>query len=263
MRNNQPQKASYIQGFTLVEVVTVVVVLAIVAVLGSKFVRQATESYRATEARSKLISTGRQSVESMTRQIRSSLSYSVRITNGGSCLEFLPIVGGGYYLTQVADSMNGVAASLTIAVSPHTVDFGTAKYVTIGAASSAEVYGAAPVSRATLDSRTSKLLTLAGAKIWQRNSLGQHFFLLDDPQAFCVVSRQLRLYSGQNILHASVNTAATFSILADNIDSPTPFSLSNGSENRNVVVMFDFTFASSVSGESISLNQSAMIRNVP
>lgn len=264
MSNLEQKKISWARGFTLVEVTAVIVVLAIVAMLGSKFISQSANAYKATEARAKLINAGRQSVESMTRQLRVSLSYSVRITNSNTCLEFLPIVGGGYYLDPVPDSMNGGAASASIAVSPHVVDYGQAKYVSIGAAASTEVYGAAPVSRAALNSRSATSLTLSAPKSWQRNSLGQHFFLLDEPQAFCVVSGQLRLYTGQDITAAGVNLASlTRSILANNVTSPTPFSLSNGSENRNVIAMFNFTFASSISGESISLNQSVMIRNVP
>lgn len=263
------------QGFTLLEVIAVVVILAIVAVLGSRFVLESNRAYQRTQDRSKLINTGRQAVESMSRQLRVSLSYSVRKTNGDACLEFLPIVGGGYYHTPVADAMNGLPAQSTIPVAPHTIDYGEPHFVTIGAASAidgAEVYGAAPVSRATLSLPwSSTLLTLTGTKTWERNSLGQHFFLLDNPKAFCVIGTQLRLYSDQDItkttadIATAVDTgiAAPYSLLADNVTTPLPFSLSQGSENRNVVLTFNMTFANNSSGESITLNQSVMIRNVP
>ncbi|HWV15958.1 MAG TPA: prepilin-type N-terminal cleavage/methylation domain-containing protein [Cellvibrio sp.] len=248
-------------GFTLIEVVAVVVVLSILAVLGGKFVFESTRAYNSTQTRSQLVNTGRQAVESMTRQLRVSLSYSVRVTNTNTCLEFMPIVSGGSYLNPVADSVNGVAASASIAVSPHSIDSGSAQFVSIGAASSTEVYGVAPVSRETLNSRTVTSLTLNAAKTWQRNSLGQHFFLLDAPQAFCIVGGQLRFYSGQDATTASVNTASAYSLLADNVTATTPFSVSSGSENRNTNVLFNITFVKN--GESISLNQTVMIRNVP
>jgi len=260
----------YSKGFTLVEVIAVIVVLSIVAALGSKSIYRATKSYEATQTRARLVNTGRQTVESMSRQLRVSLSYSVRITNANTCLEYMPIVSGGDSIDPVPDIANGAAASSSIAVSPHTVDTGSAQYVTIGAASSTEVYGAnnnnantgvGAVSRATLASDATTSLTLSAAKIWQRNSLGQHFFLLDAPQAFCIVSNQLRFYSGQDVTSASVNTGGAYSLMADNVTVVTPFTISTGTENRNTVVSFNITFVKN--SESISLNQTVMIRNVP
>lgn len=252
------------QGFTLLEMIAVIVILAVVAVLGTRFVTESTRTYQAVQTRSVLINTGRQAVESMTRQLRLSLSYSVRITNANSCLEFTPIMGGGYYFDPVPDVVNGAPASNIIVVGPHTVNATLPPFVSIGAASSSEIYGVGPVSVAALSVEAATQLTLATTKIWQRNSLGQHFFLLDAPQAFCVVGTELRHYTGQSIAAASVDTTSTTrSLLATNVTSSAPFTIANGSENRNVVILFDLTFANSQSGESISLNQSVMIRNVP
>lgn len=252
------------QGFTLIEVITVIVILSIVAVLGSKFVVDSTQSYQSTQTRSRLINTGRQAVERMSRQLRVALPYSVRITNvaaGSACVEFMPIASGGNYINAVSDTGNGVAASATISVSPHTIDFGTARYVSIGAMSSAEIYGVSPASRATLSSRTAILLNLSATKTWQRNSIKRRFYLLDFPQAFCVIANQLRFYENQDATSATVDTSSAYSVLADNVALAAPFSLSAGSENNNVNVLFNLTFARN--GESIAFNQSVMIRNVP
>lgn len=249
------------QGFTLIEVITVVIILSIVAVLGSKFVVESTKSYQSTQTRSKLMNTGRQAVERMSRQLRIAMPHSMRITNANSCLEFLPIAGGGNYFTPVADTVNGVAASAVIAVSPHTIEFGTEQFVSIGAMGSAELYGVAGASRATLSARTNTTLTLTAAKTWQRNSLRRRFYLLDSPQAFCVVGNQLRFYANQDVTSANVDTTSVFSILADNVSSPTPFAFTAGSENRNVNVLFNMTY--SRNSESVAFNQSVMIRNVP
>ncbi len=255
------KKRQFTQGFTLIEVITVVVILSILAVLGSKFVVDSTKSYQTTQTRSRLVNTGRQAVERMSRQLRVALPYSVRITNSNACLEFMPIVSGGNYTNPVADTVNGVTAAATLAVSPHTIDFGTAQFVSIGAISSAEVYGLGAASRAGLSSRTVTELTLSAAKTWQRNSLNKRFYLVDFPQAFCVVANQLRFYGNQDAASASVDTSSTYSVMADNISSATPFGVTAGSENRNVNVLFNLTFTRS--GESVAINQSVMIRNVP
>lgn len=256
------------QGFTLIEVITVIVILSVVAVLGSKFVVDSTQSYQSTQTRSRLVNTGRQAVERMSRQLRVALPYSVRLTNPtivtnpatAACIEFLPIASGGNYINAVPDNVNNASPSATINVSPHTIDFGSAQYVSIGAMSSAELYES-PVSRATLSSRTAILLNLTVAKTWQRNSIKRRFYLLDHPQAFCVIGNQLRFYENQDASSTSVNTSSAYSVLADDVAIATPFSLSAGSENNNVNVLFNLTFTRN--GESIAFNQSVMIRNVP
>ena len=72
------------RGFTLIEVIVVIVVLSLLAVLGGRFVVESTTSYQSTQMRSRLVNTSRQAMERMSRQLRASLPYSVRLTNGGT-----------------------------------------------------------------------------------------------------------------------------------------------------------------------------------
>ncbi|MES2674842.1 MAG: prepilin-type N-terminal cleavage/methylation domain-containing protein [Pseudomonadota bacterium] len=252
------------QGFTLIEVITVVVILSIVAVLGGKFVVDSTRSYQSTQTRSRLLNTGRQAIERMSRQLRVALPYSARITNvaaGAACIEFFPVVSGGTYITAVADTLNGVLVPrATVDVSPHTIDFGAAQYVSIGAMSSAELYES-PVSRATLSSRTSSQLNLSAAKRWQQNSPRRRFYLLDSPQAFCLIANQLRFYDNQDATGTGVNINSTHSVIAENVTAVTPFALSAASESRNLNVLLNLTFT--LNGEFVEFNQSVTIRNVP
>lgn len=251
----------FAQGFTLIEVIAVIVVLSILATMGGRFIVDSTTSYQSTQTRSRLVNTGRQALERMSRQLRISLPNSVRLTNSSTCLEFMPIASGGNYSGPVPDTLNGAAATATINVSPHVIEFGAAQFVSIGAITSAELYGTNPVSRATLASRTVNTLTLSAARIWQRNSVNQRFYLLDFPQAFCVVGSELRFYSAQDASNASVDLSSSYSVLADNVIAATPFALTAGGENRNAIVQFNMSFTFKT--ESVPFNHSVMIRNVP
>jgi len=133
-------------GFTLLEVIAVIVILSILAVLGGRFVVESTTAYQSTQTRARLMNAARQAQERISRQLHGAMPYSVRLTNADSCLEFMPIAGGGNYPGQVPDGVNGIAASASISVAPHSVDFGSAQYVSIGAMGAAELYGATPVS---------------------------------------------------------------------------------------------------------------------
>ncbi len=248
-------------GFTLIELIAVIVILSILATLGTGFVVRTTEGYQRTQSRALLVNTARQALERMTRQLRIALPYSVRVTNGGNCVEFLPIVGGGNYFAPVPDQDNNAATSAVIAASPVTIDFGTPRYVSIGAISQNEIYGVVNTSIAGYMGYSGGSLLLNSAKKWQRNSLNKRYYLLEDPQAFCVVGSELRFHDEIDINAVEVNLSNNYSVLARNIASTTPFSLTAGSENRytGVTISLDFSNA----GEAINYTHQVLIRNVP
>ncbi len=249
------------RGFSLIELITVVVILAIVAVIGTSFIISSTENYQTTQTRALLVNTGRAALERMTRQLRVVLPHSVRVTNGGNCVQFLPIAGGGTYLNPVPDQNNGAPASGSISTSIHQVEFGSAEYLSIGALASNELYGAGPASLATVTAQNSTQVSFA-SKVWARNSLSRRFYLLDDPQAFCLFGGELRFYENLDITSNSVNTGANYDLLSRNAQAAgNPFELSSGSEDRNVNVTLRIGFFEG--GEGVSFDQQVFIRNVP
>jgi MSHA biogenesis protein MshO len=249
------------KGFTLVEVITVVVILAIVSVIGTTFIVSSTDSYMQTRARANLVNTGRQAIERMNRQLRGALPHSVRITNGGQCVQFLPIAGGGTYLNAVPDQANGAPNHTAISTSAHEVDFGSASFVSIGAMGSDELYGGSAVSLAEIAGRNVTSVSFA-SRNWARNSISQRFYLLDQPQAFCLFNNQLRFYPDQDITASGVDPSSAFHMLARNADATgAPFALSAGSENRSINVLISLGF--SEGGERVAFNQEVLIRNVP
>lgn len=255
------------KGFTLVEVITVVVILAIVSTVGSRFMISTLEAYNQTQTRSKLINTSRQALERMVRQLRAALPYSLRETNTDQCMQFLPIAGGGNYLDALPDSVNGAAAAATFSTANHTLDFGNAEFVSVGNLAASEVYGSSPVSLATFSARTSGSVTLTAAKSWQRNSINQRFYLVDKPQAFCVQSGELRFYQNLDVTASSVPGLAgacagnDCNIMARNIVGTPDFNLAAGTEDRNTKLTISLSFTEG--GETIEFSQEVLVRNVP
>lgn len=249
------------KGFSLVELIAVLVILGLISSIGISFVVKTTQSYQETQTISKLTMKARQSVERMSRQLRASLPYSVRLLNSGQCIEFMPIASGGFYLHSVADIQNAAVAQSAISVAPHQIDFGTASFMSIGAMSASEIYGGSGGSIATVASRSATNVTLGSAKIWLRNSINKRFYLLNPPQAFCVDNNQLKYFESVSISATSINTAGGFSLLADNVTATTPFSLTSASDNRNTIIRMNLGF--SENGRQVDFSQQVMIRNVP
>jgi MSHA biogenesis protein MshO len=285
--------ARYHLGFTLIEVITVVVILSIVAVLGSTFVATSVESYDRVQQRSKLINRARQSIERVTRQLRSSLPYSLRLSNdaSGLCIEFMPVAGGGNYLgpdydadgiadqEELPDVGNGAVpgAAYAVITAPFDINIGASQHLTVGAMAAPELYSAAvPSSREEIGAIGATAIVsvpLNGAHRFLRNSINQRFFVLDNPGRFCITGSQLFYYDSYGMPIDGLADIAngqpggsTASLLADNIGDVTgitPFQLSAGTQDRNTVVSITLPFNSRDGKETIELKQSVMIRNVP
>ena len=257
-------------GFTLVELIVVIVVLSIVSVLGAQMIVTATDSYARTESRSKLVQTGRQAIERMTRQLRLALPNALRVSPSANCIEFMQVVAGAHYLNAVPDSNNGAPLTDAVATAPFTLGAGSAAHVAIAPLTDIEVYTtavpAARVGIGTLGGAPIDTVPLAGNHRFLRNSINRRLFVLDNPARFCVTGGQLRYYSDYGLLSTALTDAdpgGGDSLLARDVAAAAPgaFTLSAGTEDRNTIVDIRLRFGES--GESIVLNHKVFVRNVP
>jgi MSHA biogenesis protein MshO len=101
MQNQQTNKPA--NGFTLIELITVIVVLGIVSVGVSGFLRSGLQIYSDANERDQLLSQSRFVIERVSRELRAAIPNSVRLQYSASadtqCLEFVPALWTSYYTT--------------------------------------------------------------------------------------------------------------------------------------------------------------------
>jgi MSHA biogenesis protein MshO len=87
------------RGFTLIELVMVIVVLGIIGIVTTDFLRTGIEIYTQSAAHQQLVAEGRFALTRLQRELRASLPNSARIPDDNSnCIEFLPVVGSSSYI---------------------------------------------------------------------------------------------------------------------------------------------------------------------
>ncbi|WP_049723799.1 PulJ/GspJ family protein [Gilvimarinus polysaccharolyticus] len=255
------------KGFTLIELITVIVIVGILAVIGTQFIVSSAESYDTTQKRALLVNTGRQALERVSRELRVALPYSlVHLTSGTSeCIKFMPIAGDGHYQTPI---VAGVGEA-KIDTSYYRTDANHARYISIAALNSTELTLSASSSLAALAvtmtpsaASGSGELALAGTHAWLRNSANQRFYLLDAPRAFCLLAGELRYFNNVGVDEQTVPPAGSSTLIAQNVVSEgTGFNVGLDTVTNRSLVTLSVRF--SLRGESVALKQEVALRNVP
>lgn len=256
-------------GFTLVEITFVVMILGIVAVIGSNFVVSALESYRTAQARNQLVQRGRLSLEQMARELRMALPNAVRVSAGGRCIEFMPVVAAANYQGTVADASNNIAPQNQVATGAFGLYGTNPRHVVISPFSPADVYTsttpAARVGLGAMGSAPYSSIPFSGAHRFIRNSVNRRVYLATNPVRFCLIGGNLIRFSNYGFLTGALgegHPGGSSALMSHNVQpNGIAFALSPASQNRNMAVHMRLIFLSG--STSLDLNHQVLIRNVP
>ena len=95
-----PSRPASVRGFTLIELVMVILVLGIIGAMVSVFMKSPVDAYLASLRRAALTDLADTATRRMARDIRSALPNSLR-TPTDQCLELIPTKTGGRYRSEV------------------------------------------------------------------------------------------------------------------------------------------------------------------
>lgn len=247
------------QGFTMVELVMVIVIGGILAIGSVQFIGQATQGYSDAADRQQLATIGWIASEKMSRELRNAVPNSVRVNVTNTCVEFIPVIGGSHYLTlpgetpTTLDSFTAVESGVTNAALNNT-------RIAVYPTNSSVIYGGGnPGSLSGVVSSISTAsnidtISLGSAFTFLTDSPERRFYFTQNPVTYCIVGSQLNRYSGYGF-----GAAANPQIIINKISSGS-FAIAPATLTRNAIVALNFTLQN---GATQTVDQEVQIRNVP
>ena len=256
-------------GFSLVELVVVILVLGILAAGSVTYIRHASLGYASALDRSELASNARLALGRLERELRNALPGSLR--SNGQCIEFVEADAGGSYLQLPVGSSEDHAVSVPLIGNIG----GDSLRMAVFPVQVADIYALAspgPVSPAVTleppDAEGKVRVNFAAPHAFPEHSPTSRFYLISQPVSYCVHEGRLWRFSDYGFMNSQ---PAPTSLPANmpqrglvgtglQLDNP-PFEVEAASLTRNAVVSIDLMFASG--DDRLRIRHSVQVRNVP
>lgn len=207
------------QGFTLIELVTVITVVVIIGAISSGFITTTVSGYASTERNLDLASQADFALRKISRDVRNALPNSVRVTTSGqnSYLEFIPITGAGRYRAGVKADGSGdfldfdnLDTSFEILGPPLDVFSGSKLVVYNLGISGVDAYEGTNTADLTVTGNSLQSLTFSATKFPQ-SSPNNRFFTVRGASSYAcdLGSGQLLFFGNYTILQSQPSSIAS------------------------------------------------------
>lgn len=299
-RINTIAQGRYSSGFTLIELIMVIVLIGALSSVASIIIVGPMEGFLDQNRRAELVDIAETALQRMTRELHDALPNSVRISNNGTqfAIEYLSTLTGGRYRALQAtggpsnklnfntnsdsfDILGGLAdfASIDTAGGTgrancmnNTVDC-LVIYNTGTSATDFNAYNGDNIAAITAASNISMTFNNSDIPGWKfpAASPSGRFFVVDTPVSFVCDSAtgELLMYQDYTINAAQPIAAGSFSVagrvLADQVSScgATTFVYNAGAGLRYGLVVITLAITAAGTTETVSLQQQVHVLNAP
>lgn len=259
-------------GFTLIEMVVVIVIVGILAALGGKFIAAPVTGYVDLARRTRLVDQAEMALRRMQRDIRHALPNSIRVDAGGQHLELLNTVGGGRYRRYPDPSTGGDILDFDTADTSFEVLGDLSRTPVEGdqlvvynistTGTSGNAYAATPDNRGFIGAGSSQaLINLDPGFNFANTSPSQRFFIVDQPVTYACESGSLNRYDGYAIAATQPTPPVGGGDLVTGNVSGCSFSYDPGASQRAGLVTLELSL--SEEGETITLLHQVHVVNAP
>jgi MSHA biogenesis protein MshO len=222
-------------GFTLVELVIVIVVMAIIGGISVTFIKNSVLAYVNSEAYYELADRADIALRRMSRDIRNALPNSVWVSGDGSYVEFVPIKAGGRYKQDTLDFVTP-NASFTVLSDAVTVASGDQLVIYNLGIEGADAYAGNTV-RALTSTGTTTTLSFSGTA-FPLPSPARRFYVVNGAVIYACDLPNKRLLMYSNIAIPASPQATP--------QHPTSFAGLNASIVAEDVTACSFTYSAGV-----------------
>lgn len=272
------------KGFTLIELVAVIIILGVLATATTQYITFGAQVYLESTERQRVLSQSRFFVERLVRELRLAMPNSVRTTPNGNCIEFVPVKASGAYRTDSAANLAPIApnpAASTIDVISYDISTNSSvnDRIYIYPTSPADVYVQNNVqddkwgtlaSTALTPSQSSPQfrITFNSSERFPEESPVARFYIADVSINYCLVGGQVFRFvknDFNSVQSTGVPNGIAGILMAEgltNTNAEPAFSYSSVSQARNAVVSLYLEFEAN-SGGNMFFNHEVHIPNVP
>lgn len=286
------QFAVHNKGFTLIELITVIIVLAVVSVGISGFIRTGVQIYSDTIERDQLLSDSRFVVERINRELRRAVPNSVRVDINSSlsiqCLEFVPAEWVSFYtnLTVLSDaSISATATVVEFADNPVEFSLETGDFAIVYPVNNSDVYNLANNKRKEITSCADNgsntdcntaddpggIAELTFSSAFDDYSPASRLYIARKSVSYCahnsgeIYRREraissVQVFDDSDVLDLDVLMAENLRNDFNDVDNR-PFKINEATLTRNSLVQILFKFERSE--EMINYNNEVHLLNVP
>jgi len=261
-------------GFTLIEMVMVIVILGVIGATVAVFMRKPVDAYVDTARRAALSDLADTAVRRMARDIQRALPNSLRNPNN-QCVEFIPTRTGGRYRAETtatgtgdildfstADSSFGVFGNLSALPNDQQVRAGDLVVVyNLGIAGADAYAGDNTAVVSSVAAGAESVITIAARQFPLASGSNRFHVVPNDEKIIAFVCSGGKLYRSSN--HAYANSCPTTgaAVLADNVASCN-FVYNDADLQRNALVQMTMVLTDP-QGDSVNLYHEVHVSNTP
>ncbi len=270
------------KGFTLIEMVTVIVLLGIIVGILTPFIANAMQAYTHSKARAVLVGKGRLALERLAREVHQAVPNSLSVLSGGTGIEFARSRAGGRYVERFDSfgsefSRNNFRfrknANLTnLYVVGTSLVFAANDVLVIGNTSPAELQaGNTATSLSGIVATTvpadgtinGQILSFAGQQ-FTVESPGKHFSIADQTVEVGLTGSDLRWFTATGLTNydGAANWSGSDPSLTNGVSSVS-FAYAPGTPQSTGVLRVDLEITEATTGQTIRLYREIHVRNTP
>lgn len=246
----QKHKKNLQKGFTLVELVIVIIILSALGIATTSYIATGLDIYNDITVRDKALNSVRFVMERLQREVANALPNSAKV--GAGCLTFYPIKSSSLYKDFPIYPNQGNEATMTAAISDYNFTAGDRAVVYLLNESELSLIDTNGASKSqVIDSinASKETLLFSSAVSFPLSSPARRVYIINDSLMYC--------FSGTNLYRQASN--GTPILMAEGLSGS--FDVVDATLQRNGLINVNFTL--SFDGQEVAFEKTLHVNNVP